>query len=334
MKKGFTLIELLAVIIILAVIALIATPKVMDIIKDVQNKVYYLDETQVVEATKKYIIKNEEIVPEIGEIISIDINELKDTNLISEIDNCTGYINVIKDQDGIISYVPVLDCDEKYQTLDSYVEDKLVVYFDGQDQPINGECINRVTNGLNGAIVGTTYDNNKKAYIFDGNDSINLENPISEQTPTTQDWAVEAVIRVDSDYKSIDKSNETDYLIGDWNRGLSVSFYSTLKPLLYLNSGIYDYYDYASYDLSDSKIHHIIYNFKYDGDLIEIFIDGVDYSYNGARRDIRIPSGISSIVQIGKILEGEIYDFRIYNEHLTLDEVEHNYKIEKERFGL
>ena len=34
MKKGFTLIELLAVIVILAIIALIATPIVLNIIKD------------------------------------------------------------------------------------------------------------------------------------------------------------------------------------------------------------------------------------------------------------------------------------------------------------
>ena len=34
MKKGFTLIELLAVIVILAIIALIATPIVIDIIND------------------------------------------------------------------------------------------------------------------------------------------------------------------------------------------------------------------------------------------------------------------------------------------------------------
>ena len=37
MKKGFTLIELLAVIVILAIIALIATPIVLDIIEDSKN---------------------------------------------------------------------------------------------------------------------------------------------------------------------------------------------------------------------------------------------------------------------------------------------------------
>lgn len=36
-KKGFTLIELLAVIVILAIIALIATPLIMDVINDAKE---------------------------------------------------------------------------------------------------------------------------------------------------------------------------------------------------------------------------------------------------------------------------------------------------------
>ena len=51
MKKGFTLIELLAVIVILAIIALIATPIVLSIINDskktatIQSAEFYLDAT-------------------------------------------------------------------------------------------------------------------------------------------------------------------------------------------------------------------------------------------------------------------------------------------------
>lgn len=51
MKKGFTLVELLAVIVILAIIALIATPIVLSIINDskraatIQSAEFYLDAT-------------------------------------------------------------------------------------------------------------------------------------------------------------------------------------------------------------------------------------------------------------------------------------------------
>ena len=46
MKKGFTLIELLAVIIILAIIALIATPIVLNVINDARKSAG-LSETEV-----------------------------------------------------------------------------------------------------------------------------------------------------------------------------------------------------------------------------------------------------------------------------------------------
>ena len=51
MKKGFTLVELLAVIVILAIIALIATPIVLSIVNDtkrsatIQSAEFYLDAT-------------------------------------------------------------------------------------------------------------------------------------------------------------------------------------------------------------------------------------------------------------------------------------------------
>ncbi len=54
MKKGFTLIELLAVIIILSVIALIATPIVIDVINDSKDSVAYTETQRIVEAVNNY----------------------------------------------------------------------------------------------------------------------------------------------------------------------------------------------------------------------------------------------------------------------------------------
>lgn len=66
MKKGFTLIELLAVIVILAVIALIATPVVLNIISDTKNSAtlrsaeFYLDALEM--AIPRYIVKGGKIL--------------------------------------------------------------------------------------------------------------------------------------------------------------------------------------------------------------------------------------------------------------------------------
>lgn len=50
MKKGFTLIELLAVIIILAIIALIATPIVLDIVDDAKKSTAKTEAKMIVDA--------------------------------------------------------------------------------------------------------------------------------------------------------------------------------------------------------------------------------------------------------------------------------------------
>ena len=66
-KKGFTLIELLAVIVILAIIALIATPVIMNAISTAKEKAYYRQVEMVESAAELYIankINNEEAVEE------------------------------------------------------------------------------------------------------------------------------------------------------------------------------------------------------------------------------------------------------------------------------
>jgi type IV pilus assembly protein PilA len=57
MKKGFTLIELLAVIVVLAIIALIATPIVLGIINDSKESAILRSEEFYVDAVKNGIMK-------------------------------------------------------------------------------------------------------------------------------------------------------------------------------------------------------------------------------------------------------------------------------------
>ena len=53
-KKGFTLIELLAVIIILAIIALIATPMVLNVIEDTKKSAAKTEAIHIVDGVNKY----------------------------------------------------------------------------------------------------------------------------------------------------------------------------------------------------------------------------------------------------------------------------------------
>lgn len=54
MKKGFTLIELLAVIIILAIVALIATPIVLDVVDDAKDSAARSEASMIVSGINNY----------------------------------------------------------------------------------------------------------------------------------------------------------------------------------------------------------------------------------------------------------------------------------------
>ena len=95
MKKGFTLIELLAVIVILAVITLIATPAVLNIIEDSKQSAAEASARNIVSSAETYYLK-----------------ELMNNNKVSSIDLSTntlkydgdkaekGYVNLDKEGKG------------------------------------------------------------------------------------------------------------------------------------------------------------------------------------------------------------------------------------------
>ena len=59
MKKGFTLIELLAVIVILSIIALIATPIILNVVEKASKNSFKVTCTEVYDAYEKYIFEEE-----------------------------------------------------------------------------------------------------------------------------------------------------------------------------------------------------------------------------------------------------------------------------------
>ena len=76
MKKGFTLIELLAVIAILAIIMLIATPKVLDTINSAGTGTFTTSSQALINIAKTYSMTENLSMPENGEFISIPISDL------------------------------------------------------------------------------------------------------------------------------------------------------------------------------------------------------------------------------------------------------------------
>ena len=66
MKKGFTLIEMLAVIVILAIVSLIIFPEVNKVINSSKEKGYKAQIDNLINATKKLVVKDTTILPPVG----------------------------------------------------------------------------------------------------------------------------------------------------------------------------------------------------------------------------------------------------------------------------
>ena len=121
MKKGFTLIELLAVIVILAVIALIATPIVMDIINDSRDGAFDSNVISMEKSAGTYLAANPELVPGgDGEYIEVTLDTLIADGYIKTIsspyngavcDLIESKVKITRFNDEFY-YQPYLECDD------------------------------------------------------------------------------------------------------------------------------------------------------------------------------------------------------------------------------
>ena len=133
MKKGFTLIELLAVIVILAVIALIATPLVIDMIEESRINSQVVNDLTVEKAAITYATINKTVLPvSIGESTEIPVEDLVTNGVISPVASpfgngtCEGYVLITKTEEDY-DYDVHLDCFNGTKTSAS---DNLILNYD------------------------------------------------------------------------------------------------------------------------------------------------------------------------------------------------------------
>ncbi|MDD3392379.1 MAG: prepilin-type N-terminal cleavage/methylation domain-containing protein [Bacilli bacterium] len=104
-KKGFTLIELLAVIVILAIIALIVTPLIMNVISDSKEGAYASQKTMIEHAAELYYASHADEVTWDGDSAYILLGDLKDKGYLKE--NITSPLSgeVLSDDTMILVYI-------------------------------------------------------------------------------------------------------------------------------------------------------------------------------------------------------------------------------------
>ena len=187
MKKGFTLIELLAVIVILAIIALIATPIVLDIIEDSKNSSIKRSIELYADAVENSVAKaqlNGSVVPS-GKYTTTDGKTLTQGNTTIKVDYdgaktvCDVYIS----SEGTVSLKKcnVSDKDVEYTYGNKIYENGEVVYFDvTTGKTCDNYTETQSNTGVNSGCM--------KFYAFndDGSDKVNLI--LDHNTTATIAW--------------------------------------------------------------------------------------------------------------------------------------------------
>ena len=159
MKRGFTLIELLAVIIVLAIISVIAVPRIMESIEDSRYGAA-VNSTLILQRTMTdFITKNPSQLPNaIGETTEIPLSMLIENGNITETSspfhggNCDGYMLVTRIEEDF-EMIPHINCIDE---ITNSVDDQLYLHYtfdDFQEPTINLLNPNFNSWGTSGAVI-------------------------------------------------------------------------------------------------------------------------------------------------------------------------------------
>lgn len=134
---------------------------------------------------------------------------------------------------------------------------------------------------------------------------------------TNQEWSCAAWVKpkVAGNYQNLNNFNESNRL------------YHGTYPLLYLNSGANDYYNYGNLALPANQWSHIVFVFKNSTGTKLIYINGENHTNTNGPNKTSTPKGIPDIVVIGGgNYEGDLCDYREYATALSADDVKSLYQ--------
>jgi len=116
-KNGFTLVELLSVVVVIALISMIAIPKVTTMIENSRQNAFEISEEMLVKAAERYVELEKVVLPkDIGDSISIDYIDLRDSEYATDFLNpkdhsqCSGSVLIIRVAENKCSYTANMVC--------------------------------------------------------------------------------------------------------------------------------------------------------------------------------------------------------------------------------
>lgn len=337
-NKGFTLIEILAVVTILGIISVLAFPYVDNLLKKTKENEYnrFLDDIYL--ATEAYLIDHQEEYSLDGDTEYVSVKKLvengylkstiinPDTNKKINLD--TSIKITIADNSYNYEYINDINAD-----IDGYVTDGLVLHYDGYKKPVleNGSLLwkDLSGNGNDGILYNFSSDINSfwdgNSISFDGiNDYITLNNILYGKTNFTIEYVANQKQLKAWEY--LFGINDNLFGVESGSSGYRALYYSQLKHL---------------------KITSIMGD---NNSIVNNALIFEDNSIIACKDGVPLVNETLSSIELGAIDSGfaigasnisgsypmliDYYSFRIYNRALTEEEINKNYEIDKERFGI
>ncbi|NLV90539.1 MAG: leucine-rich repeat protein, partial [Tenericutes bacterium] len=158
-NKGYTLVEVLAVLILLAIIFSIATPRMLDSIDESKKAAFKVSSNSIMNQLQKTYAKGEIEVPSSGKLYVIENNAFVGESInINGVLPDSGIIHISKDGEVVFSlykedYCAVKDIGQDTIT----VSNNYAACIINIPQPVSQDCFSRVDDGVQVTI--TDYDN-------------------------------------------------------------------------------------------------------------------------------------------------------------------------------
>jgi hypothetical protein len=211
--------------------------------------------------------------------------------------------------------------------------DGLVLALDAADRnsyPGSGTTWRNLVSSNNGTLTNSPSFSTEAGgcIVFDGtNDSVSFSNPLN-QSQLTQVWTVQAWVNI--------TTKPPQLLIGGLGAGLWIEYVQGNNSLLYLNSGVDDYYTYGGQFTARGWV-LATFRFNNSNGNRQILRNLTNIS-TGGPNNTSTPLAQGGTFSIGSsdtnTILGKVSKVLIYNRYLSDAEIEQNYNAQKARFGL
>jgi prepilin-type N-terminal cleavage/methylation domain-containing protein len=245
-NKGFTLLEMLTALIIMAIVAIITIPVVLNIITGMRKRAFLESEKGLIRAATNYLNFNEELYPtNIGDITEVSIDTLVTEEFVRELKNpvdgtmCSGYIMIKKIAEEEYEYFPEYKCGTSKTITSSTLDSLALNYnFDDFQEPTTNLNNNALFVDINGNPSTTYYG----TWGFgDGNslESVDVASAITggrsmKATKVNSTGTGATMVRASYTHSALTLNSKSTYTVYAKGEGNSIGKY--LRMWTYCNS--------------------------------------------------------------------------------------------------